>query len=457
MHISKPAGPLPAPVPFYRQLYFQVVVAIVLGALLGHFEPAFAESLKPLGDAFIKLVKMIIAPVIFLTIVTGIAGMTHLKTVGRVFGKAMAYFLFFSTLALVVGLIVAHVVQPGAGMNINPADLDQSAVKSYVEKSHDLTLVGFLMDIIPNSLIGAFTGDQVVNGKLTGPNILQVLFVAVLFGVSLALVGERGKPVLHFLEALIAPVFKLVHILMRAAPLGAFGAIAFTIGKYGVESLVNLAWLVGSFYLTSLLFVLVILGLVCRLCGFSVLKLIRYLKAELLLVLGTSSSESALPSLMEKMEKAGCEKSVVGLVVPTGYSFNLDGTNIYMTLAALFIAQATNTELTLGHQIALLAVAMLSSKGAAGVTGAGFITLAATLAVVPEVPVAGMALILGVDRFMSECRSLTNFIGNAVATVVVSRWENALDRDQLKLALDGGEPPLQAPVGQPGAAPASLR
>ncbi|KFA10353.1 C4-dicarboxylate transporter, partial [Xanthomonas vasicola pv. musacearum NCPPB 4380] len=413
-----------------------MVVAIVLGALLGHFEPAFAESLKPLGDAFIKLVKMIIAPVIFLTIVNGIASMTHLKTVGRVFGKAMAYFLFFSTLALVVGLIVAHVVQPGAGMNINPADLDQSAVKSYVEKSHDLTLVGFLMDIIPNSLIGAFTGDQVVNGKLTGPNILQVLFVAVLFGVSLALVGERGKPVLNLLEALIAPVFKLVHILMRAAPIGAFGAIAFTIGKYGVESLVNLAWLVGSFYLTSLLFVLVILGVVCRLCGFSVLKLIRYLKAELLLVLGTSSSESALPSLMEKMEKAGCEKSVVGLVVPTGYSFNLDGTNIYMTLAALFIAQATNTELTLGHQIALLAVAMLSSKGAAGVTGAGFITLAATLAVVPEVPVAGMALILGVDRFMSECRSLTNFIGNAVATVVVSRWENALDRDRLKLVLD---------------------
>ncbi|AAM38314.1 C4-dicarboxylate transporter [Xanthomonas phaseoli pv. phaseoli] len=457
MHISKPAGPLPASVPFYRQLYFQVVVAIVLGALLGHFEPAFAESLKPLGDAFIKLVKMIIAPVIFLTIVTGIAGMTHLKTVGRVFGKAMAYFLFFSTLALVVGLVVAHVVQPGAGMNINPADLDQSAVKSYVEKSHDLTLVGFLMDIIPNSLIGAFTGDQVVNGKLTGPNILQVLFVAVLFGVSLALVGERGKPVLNLLEALIAPVFKLVHILMRAAPIGAFGAIAFTIGKYGVESLVNLAWLVGSFYLTSLLFVLVILGLVSRLCGFSVLKLIRYLKAELLLVLGTSSSESALPSLMEKMEKAGCEKSVVGLVVPTGYSFNLDGTNIYMTLAALFIAQATNTELTLGHQIALLAVAMLSSKGAAGVTGAGFITLAATLAVVPEVPVAGMALILGVDRFMSECRSLTNFIGNAVATVVVSRWENALDRDRLKLVLDGGEPPLLAPVGQPGVAPASLR
>ncbi|MCC4616491.1 dicarboxylate/amino acid:cation symporter [Xanthomonas campestris pv. asclepiadis] len=436
MHISKPAGPLPAPVPFYRQLYFQVVVAIVLGALLGHFEPAFAESLKPLGDAFIKLVKMIIAPVIFLTIVTGIAGMTHLKTVGRVFAKSMTYFLFFSTLALIVGMIVAHVVQPGAGMNINPAELDQSAVNTYVQKSHELSLVGFLMDIIPATLVSAF-----VDG-----NILQVLFVAVLFGIALALVGERGRPVLSFLEALTAPVFRLVHMLMKAAPIGAFGAIAFTIGKYGVESLVNLAWLVGSFYLTSLFFVLVILGIVCRLCGFSVLKLIRYLKAELLLVLGTSSSESALPSLMEKMEKAGCEKSVVGLVVPTGYSFNLDGTNIYMTLAALFIAQATNVDLTLGQQITLLAVAMLSSKGAAGVTGAGFITLAATLSVVPDVPVAGMALILGVDRFMSECRSLTNFIGNAVATVVVSRWENALDRDQLKLVLDGGSPPLQAPV-----------
>ncbi|MEB2012151.1 dicarboxylate/amino acid:cation symporter [Xanthomonas campestris pv. campestris] len=448
MHISKPAGPLPAPVPFYRQLYFQVVVAIVLGALLGHFEPAFAESLKPLGDAFIKLVKMIIAPVIFLTIVTGIAGMTHLKTVGRVFAKSMTYFLFFSTLALIVGMVVAHVVQPGAGMNINPAELDQSAVNTYAQKSHELSLVGFLMDIIPATLISAF-----VDG-----NILQVLFVAVLFGIALALVGERGRPVLSFLEALTAPVFRLVHMLMKAAPIGAFGAIAFTIGKYGVESLVNLAWLVGSFYLTSLFFVLVILGIVCRLCGFSVLKLIRYLKAELLLVLGTSSSESALPSLMEKMEKAGCEKSVVGLVVPTGYSFNLDGTNIYMTLAALFIAQATNVDLTLGQQITLLAVAMLSSKGAAGVTGAGFITLAATLSVVPDVPVAGMALILGVDRFMSECRSLTNFIGNAVATVVVSRWENALDRDQLSLALDGRAPPLQAPVPPPDAvAPVSAR
>ena len=434
MHALPTEAAAPVRLPFYRQLYFQVVVAIVLGILLGHFEPQYAEQFKPLGDAFIKLVKMIIAPVIFLTIVTGIAGMTQLRTVGRVFAKAMAYFLFFSTLALVVGMVVAHLVQPGAGMNINPADLDQSAVKGYVAKSHELTLTGFAMDIIPKTLVSPFVGD----------NILQVLFVAVLFGISLAMVGDAGKPVLHFLEALTAPVFRLVGILMKAAPLGAFGAIAFTIGKFGLSSLVNLAWLVGSFYVTSLLFVVVVLGLVARLCGFSVIKLARYLKAELLLVLGTSSSESALPSLMQKMERAGCSKSVVGLVVPTGYSFNLDGTNIYMTLAALFIAQATNTQLTLGHEIALLLVAMLSSKGAAGVTGAGFITLAATLAVVPEVPVAGMALILGVDRFMSECRSLTNFMGNAVATVVVSRWENALDYRLLHSALDGNEPEVLA-------------
>ncbi|TAA07629.1 dicarboxylate/amino acid:cation symporter [Pseudoxanthomonas winnipegensis] len=427
MHIPS-AGVAPTkPLPFYRHLYFQVIVAIIIGVLVGYFDPKLGEALKPLGDAFVKLVKMIIGPVIFLTIVTGIAGMTHLRSVGRVFGKAMIYFLFFSTLALIVGMVVAHVVQPGAGMNVNVADLDHTKVDQYVNATHDMTVTGFLMDIIPKTLISPFVGD----------NILQVLFVAVLFGIALAMTGERGRPIVDFLNALVTPVFRLVHILMKAAPIGAFGAIAFTIGKYGLAVLANLAWLVGSFYITSLLFVLVILGIVCRLCGFSVLKLIRYLKAELLLVLGTSSSESALPSLMEKMEQAGCKKSVVGLVVPTGYSFNLDGTNIYMTLAALFIAQATNTELTLGHQITLLLVAMLSSKGAAGVTGAGFITLAATLSVVPEVPVAGMALILGVDRFMSECRSLTNFTGNAVATIVVSRWENALDRDKLNAALDG--------------------
>ncbi len=427
MQIPSSSQPVAVPhLPFYRSLYFQVIVAIVLGVLLGHFEPEYGAALKPLGDAFIKLVKMIIAPVIFLTIVTGIANMTHLSAVGRVFGKAMAYFLTFSTLALVLGLIVANVTQPGAGMHINVADLDQKEVNSYVAKTHDLSVAGFAMDIIPKTLVSPFVGD----------NILQVLFVAVLFGISLAMVGERGKPVLHFCEALTAPIFKLVNIVMKAAPIGAFGAMAFTIGKFGLGSLLNLAELVATFYITSLLFVFVILGAVGRMCGFSVFKLVRYLKAELLLVLGTSSSESALPSLMHKMEKAGCSKSVVGLVVPTGYSFNLDGTNIYMTLAALFIAQATDTHLTLGHQIALLAVAMLSSKGAAGVTGAGFITLAATLAVVPEVPVAGMALILGVDRFMSECRSLTNFVGNAVATVVVSKWENALDHDRLTAVLN---------------------
>lgn len=422
----------PARVPFYRHLYFQVIVAIVVGAVLGHFEPAFAVQLKPLGDAFIKLVKMIIAPVIFLTIVTGIASMTSLKTVGRVMLKAMIYFLVLSTLALVVGLVIAHVVQPGAGMNINPAELDTTEVTKYASKAHDLTLTGFLMDIIPETVIGAFT---------TG-NILQVLFFAVLFGIALALVGKPGEPVLKFFEALTWPIFKLVAILMKAAPIGAFGAIAFTIGKYGIGALVNLAWLVGSFYVGALLFVLVILGLVARVNGFSILGLLRYLKAELLLVLGTSSSEAALPALMQKMERAGCSKSVVGLVVPTGYSFNLDGTNLYMTLAALFIAQATNTHLSMSEQLVLLAVAMVSSKGAAGVTGAGFITLAATLSVVPSVPVAGMALILGIDRFMSECRALTNFIGNAVATVVVSRWEGALDRDRLDAALHGHELPM---------------
>ncbi|WP_287919318.1 dicarboxylate/amino acid:cation symporter [Comamonas sp.] len=413
--------------PFYRQLYVQVVVAIVVGVLLGHFSPEYGAAMKPFGDAFIKLIKMIIAPVIFLTIVTGIAGMTQLSTVGRVFGKAMAYFLTFSTLALVVGMVVANVWQPGAGMHINVADLDQKAVQGFVAKTHDMTLTGFVMDIIPKTLISPFVGD----------NILQVLLVAVLFGVALAMVGDAGKPVLNFFEALAKPVFKLVAIVMKAAPIGAFGAMAFTIGKFGLSSLVNLAELVAAFYLTSFIFVTVVLGVVARLCGFSVFKLCRYLKEELLLVLGTSSSESALPSLMQKMEKAGCKKSVVGLVVPTGYSFNLDGTNIYMTLAALFIAQACDVELTLGHQIMLLLVAMLSSKGAAGVTGAGFITLAATLAVVPEVPVAGMALILGVDRFMSECRSITNFIGNAVATVVVSRWENGVDMKRLNSVLDG--------------------
>ncbi|TIN17717.1 MAG: dicarboxylate/amino acid:cation symporter [Mesorhizobium sp.] len=428
MHIADQSGALAAQrKPFYAQLYVQVLVAITVGILLGHFYPSVGESMKPLGDAFIKLVKMIIAPVIFLTVTTGIAGMSDLQKVGRVAGKAMLYFLTFSTLALIIGLVVANVVQPGAGFNIDPATLDASTISTYAAKAHDQSVTGFLMNIIPSTIVGAFADGD----------ILQVLFFSVLFGIALALVGDKGTPVLNFLQALTTPIFKLVSVLMKAAPIGAFGAMAFTIGKYGIGAVINLAMLVGTFYVTSFLFVFVVLGAVCRYNGFSILSLIRYIKEELLLVLGTSSSEAALPSLMEKMEKAGAKRSVVGLVIPTGYSFNLDGTNIYMTLAALFIAQATNIHLSMGDQILLLLVAMLSSKGAAGITGAGFITLAATLSVVPAVPVAGMALILGVDRFMSECRALTNFVGNAVATLVVARWEGELDEAKLARALAG--------------------
>jgi len=363
MSISIPAAgeqPPAAPKRWYAQLYFQVLLAIVAGVLLGHFVPQTGEAMKPIGDAFIKLVKMVIAPVIFLTIVTGIAGMRDLGAVGRVAGKAFVYFLFFSTLALIVGLIVANVVRPGAGLNIDPASLDTSKVSEFAAKAHESTITGFLTGIIPDTFLSS----------LTEGNILQVLFVSILFGIALALIGDRGDKVLNVLEDVSLAFFKLVSIVMKAAPIGAFGAMAFTIGKYGVGTLANLAMLVGTFYFTSLVFVLVVLGTVSWLCGFSILRLISYLKAELLLVLGTSSSESALPSLIEKMERAGCPKSIVGLVVPTGYSFNLDGTNIYMTLAALFIAQACNVDLTLGQQLLLLGVAMLSSKGAAGVTGA---------------------------------------------------------------------------------------
>ena len=410
---------------FYRQTYYQVLVAIIIGGLIGHFYPETGVALKPLGDAFIKLVKMVIAPVIFLTIVTGIVGMRDVASVGRVAGKAFGYFLVMSTLALIIGLVVGNLVRPGAGLNIDPASLQIGAVSEYVAKAHDATIVGFLSAIIPATMTGAFSDG----------NLLQVLFIAISFGIALALVGEPARPFLAILQSASAGMFKLVEIFMRAAPIGAFGAFAFTIGKYGIGTIANLAALVATFYLTSLIFVLGILGLVARASGFRITRLIAYLKAELLLVLGTSSSESALPSLIDKMEAAGCPRSIVGLVVPTGYSFNLDGTNIYMTLAALFIAQATNIELSLGDQLLLLGVAMLSSKGAAGVTGAGFITLAATLSIVPSIPVAGMALILGVDRFMSECRSLTNFIGNAVATVVVSRWEGGINEEKFTAAL----------------------
>jgi len=417
---------------FYQLLYVQVLVAIVIGVALGYFKPELGEAMKPLGDGFIKLVKMIIAPVIFLTVVTGIAGMSDMKKVGRVAAKAMLYFLTFSTLALIVGMVVSHIVQPGAGMNINPASLDGSAIAGYVTKAHESTLTAFLLNIIPTTVVSPFVGGD----------ILQVLFVAVLFGIALAGVGERGKPVLDFLTVLSKPIFRLVAILMRAAPVGAFGAMAFTIGKFGISSIVNLASLVATFYITSLLFVFIILGAVARYNGFSMVKLVRYIREELLLVLGTSSSEAALPTLMQKMERAGCSKSTVGLVVPTGYSFNLDGTNIYMTMAVLFIAQACNIDLSLSDQILLLLVAMISSKGAAGVTGAGFITLAATLTVIPTVPVAGIALILGVDRFMSECRALTNLVGNATAAIVVARWEGELDKERLDAAMAGQPLPV---------------
>jgi len=427
MNLPHPTVQPQANLPFYRHLYFQVLVAIAAGILLGHFYPSIGASMKPLGDAFIKLVKMIIAPVIFLTVSTGIAGMSDLKKVGRVAGKAMLYFVVFSTLALVVGLVVSNVVQPGAGMHIAASSLDAKAIATYSEKAHDATVTDFLMNIIPDTIVGAFAEGQ----------ILQVLFFSVLFGVALGMSGKSGLQVTNFLQSLTAPIFRLVSILMKAAPVGAFGAMAFTIGKYGIGSIANLAMLVGTFYFTSLLFVLVVLGAVARYKGFSILAFIRYIKEELLLVLGTSSFEAALPGLMAKMERAGCNRSVVGLVIPTGYSFNLDGTNIYMTLAALFIAQATDTPLSYGDQILLLLVAMLSSKGAAGITGAGFITLAATLSVVPSVPIAGMALILGIDRFMSECRALTNLVGNAVATVVVARWENELDETRFAAALSG--------------------
>jgi aerobic C4-dicarboxylate transport protein len=428
--------------PFYRSLYFTVLLAIVAGGVIGHLWPDFGQSLKPLGDAFIKLVKMIIAPVIFLTITTGIAGMRDLKQVGRVAAKAFAYFLVFSTLALIIGLVIANVVQPGRGLNIDPATLNAGAVAQYTAAAHESTIVGFLTGIIPNTLVSAF-----VEG-----NILQTLFVSILFGIALAMAGDVAAPVTRALDALSQVVFKLVAILMKAAPIGAFGAFAFTIGAYGLGAIANLAALIATFYVTSLVFVVGVLGLVCLVNGFSIFRLISYLKEELLLVLGTSSSEAALPSLMQKLERAGAPKSVVGLVVPTGYSFNLDGTNIYMTLAALFIAQAMNIELSLQDQLLLLLVAMISSKGAAGITGAGFITLAATLAVVPGVPVAGMALILGIDRFMSECRALTNFVGNAVATLVVARWEGELDQEALHAALGSGPKALAAPP-DPAAGP----
>ncbi|WP_354677293.1 dicarboxylate/amino acid:cation symporter, partial [Cupriavidus plantarum] len=384
--------------PFYKILYVQVLFAIFVGIVLGHFWPGTAVEMKPLGDAFIKLIKMIIGPIIFCTVVSGIAGMRDMKKVGRVGGKALLYFEIVSTFALLIGLCAAHLLKPGVGFNIDPATLDTKSISQYVSKAHGQSSVEFLMHIIPDTIFSAFA-----NG-----DILQILLVSLFFGSALGVVGDRAKVIHDMVDQVSKVFFHIVHVITKVAPIGAFGAMAFTIGKYGLGSLVPLLKLIGTFYFTAVLFVLVVLGTIARFTGFSIIRFVSYIKEELLIVLGTSSSEAALPHLMEKMERLGCSKPVVGLVVPTGYSFNLDGTNIYMTLAVVFIAQATGIDLTLWQQLTILAVAMLTSKGASGVTGSGFITLAATLAVVPDIPVAGMVLILGIDRFMSECRALTN-------------------------------------------------
>jgi aerobic C4-dicarboxylate transport protein len=411
--------------PWYGVLYIQVLIAIAFGVLVGHYFPTQAVALKPLGDGFIQLIKMMIAPVIFCTVVHGIASMRDLKKVGRVGLKTLFYFEAVSTLALAIGLLVGEIVKPGAGFNIDPAALDANAVKSYVEGAKEEGIVSHLLGIIPDTFIGAFAkGD-----------LLQVLLVAILTGFAIAQLGEVGDRVAKAVDTAAKVFFKIINIIVRAAPIGAFGAMAFTIGAFGLGSLWNLIELIATFYLTSALFVLVVLGTIARLAGFSMLRFIAYIKDELLIVLGTSSSETVLPQLMQKMERLGASRSVVGLVVPTGYSFNLDGTNIYMTLATLFLAQATNTPLTLTQELGILAIAMITSKGASGVTGAGFVTLAATLAIVPDIPIQSLAILLGIDKFMSECRALTNLIGNGVATIVISRWEGELDRQKLHEAL----------------------
>ncbi|MBB6116792.1 MULTISPECIES: dicarboxylate/amino acid:cation symporter [Rahnella] len=411
----------------FKSLYFQVLMAITLGVMLGHFYPDLGAQMKPLGDGFVKLIKMIIAPVIFCTVVTGIAGMESMKAVGRTGAIALLYFEIVSTLALIIGLVIVNIVQPGAGMNVDPAALDAKAVAVYAEQAQSQGIIPFLLDVIPSSVIGAFASG----------NILQVLLFAVLFGFALHRLGHKGQLIFNVIDSFSQVIFGIINMIMRLAPLGAFGAMAFTIGKYGVGSLVQLGQLIICFYLTCVLFVVVVLGLIARFTGFSIFKFVNYIKEELLIVLGTSSSESALPRMLDKMERLGCKKSVVGLVIPTGYSFNLDGTSIYLTMAAVFIAQATNTHMDIWHQITLIVVLLLSSKGAAGVTGSGFIVLAATLSAVGHLPVAGLALILGIDRFMSEARALTNLVGNGVATIVVAKWCGQLDEGQLKATLNG--------------------
>jgi aerobic C4-dicarboxylate transport protein len=412
--------------PLYKSLYVQVIIAIVIGILLGHFFPETGAAMKPFGDGFIKLIKMIITPIIFCTIVVGIAGMEDMKKVGKTGGYALIYFEVVSTIALIVGLVIVNVVQPGAGMNIDPATLDTKGIAAYTKPGQMQSTTEFLLNVIPYSVVDAFAKNE----------ILQVLLFSVMFGFALHQFGGRGTLVFDWIEKTSHVLFVIVGYIMKVAPIGAFGAMAFTIGKYGVGSLVSLGKLMGTFYLTCLVFILFVLGTIARVHGFSILKFIRYIKEELLIVLGTSSSESVVPRMMAKLENLGVRKSTVGLVVPTGYSFNLDGTSIYLTMAAVFIAQATNTPMTLMQQVTLLAVLLLTSKGAAGVTGSGFIVLAATLSAVGNVPVAGLALILGIDRFMSEARALTNLIGNGVATVVVGKWCGELDEQRMRKVLD---------------------
>src|SRR5258708_8828233 len=411
--------------PIYTHLYAQVLLAIACGVLVGHFHSEDGASLKPLGDGFIKLIKMMIAPIIFCTVVTGIAGMEDMKKVGRVGLKSLLYFEAVSTLALVIGLAVVNTTQPGAGRNAEVATLDTKGLASYTSAAKSQSTVDFLLNVIPNTIVDAFARGE----------ILQVLLFSLLFGLALASSGEPGRPVVSFIEKVSHALFIVVGFIMKLAPIGGFGAMAFTIGKYGIGSLKQLAALMGSFYLPCLIFILVVLGLIARYAGFSIIRFIVYIKEELLIVLGTSSSDSVLPRMMAKMEKLGCSKSVVGLVIPTGYSFNLDGPSIYLTVAGIFVAQATNTDLSLTQQLTILGVLLLTSKGASGVTGSGFIVLAATLSAVPTIPVAGLALILGIDRFMSEARALTNLIGNGVATVVVSKWEKELDHAQMERGL----------------------
>ena len=411
---------------WYQHLYVQVLTAIVIGVLLGHFYPSVGEAMKPLGDAFIKLIKMVIAPIIFFTVVHGIASMKDMKRVGRVGLKALIYFEVVTTFALVIGLIVINLWQPGVGMNVDPSTIDTRSIAAYTAKAHEQSTVGFLMDIIPTTVVGAFATGE----------ILQVLFFAILFAFGLQALGDRGESVLRLIDVISHIFFRIVGFIMRLAPIGAFGAMAFTIGKYGVGTLLSLGNFMLAFYTTCLLFIFVVLGSIAAFCGFSILKFIRYIKEELLIVLGTSSSESVLPRMIAKMENLGCETSVVGLVIPAGYSFNLDGTCIYLTMAAVFLAQATNTDLTLWQELGIIAILLLTSKGAAGVTGSGFIVLAATLASVGTIPVASIALILGIDRFMSEARALTNLIGNGLATVVVAKWEGVLDEGRLHRGLN---------------------